>query len=258
VIDAVVDAIRAYPLPLWGFTAGVVFAAGVLRGFTGFGFGLSAVPALTLFLEPREIVPVTVILAAVVGLQLLRRVWSQADWPSVKLLIAGAAAGTPFGAWLLTALPADAMRAVIGAVCIGAVLLLSRGFRLQAMPGRATRLGLGVASGLINGATAMGGPPVIVFFLALPGGVAVGRASLLVFFFFSSTIGIGVQAAAGLVTTRVLLLALLMFPVMALGNGLGDRWFSQAGDRHYRQVALMFLLGIAIVAVARALIGLYR
>jgi uncharacterized protein len=258
VSHAAVDLLLAYPLPLWIFTTVVVFAAGFLRGFTGFGFGLSAVPALTLFLEPREIVPVTVILAAVVGLQLLRRVWSQADWPSVKLLVAGAAAGTPFGAWLLTALPADAMRAVIGGVCIVAVLLLSRGYQLRTVPGRPARFGLGAASGLINGATAMGGPPVIVYFLAHPSGVAVGRASLLVFFFFSSTLGIGVQAAAGLVTTRVLILALLMFPVMALGNGLGDRWFSKAGDRHYRRVALTFLLGIAIAAVARALIGLYR
>jgi uncharacterized membrane protein YfcA len=258
VIASVADVFRALPLPLWIFTAAVVFAAGFLRGFTGFGFGLSAVPALTLFLEPREIVPVTVILATAVGLQLLRRVWSQADWPSVKLLVAGAAAGTPFGAWLLTALPADAMRAVIGAVCIVAVLLLSRGYRLRHVPGRPARFGLGIASGLLNGATAMGGPPVIVYFLAHPNGVAIGRASLLVFFFFSSALGIAVQSAAGLVTARVLVLAAAMFPIMALGNGLGDRWYAKAGDRHYRKVALLFLLGIATAAVARALIGLYR
>jgi hypothetical protein len=105
--------------------------------------------------------------------------------------------------------------------------------------------------------TAMGGPPVIIFFLALPSGVAVGRASLLVFFFFTSIISIVVQAGAGLMSWRVLALTLLMMPVMALGNGLGDRWFGKATDKHYRQVAMAFLLAIAVAAVARALVGLY-
>src|SRR5262245_37742866 len=172
-IDAVSSVLGSYSLPLWILTALIVFAAGFLRGFTGFGFGLSAVPALTLFFEPREIVPTVVILGAIVGLQLLRRVWHQADWPSVKPLTGGAIAGTPFGAWLLASVSADLMRAVIGSVCIAAVLLLWRGCKLPSVPGRPARLGVGVVSGLINGATAMGGPPVIIFFLALPSGVAV-------------------------------------------------------------------------------------
>lgn len=256
-IEAVTSILGAYPLPLWIFAAVVVFAAGFLRGFTGFGFGLSAVPALTLFLEPQDIVPAVVIIACAVGLQLLRRVWSQADWPSVKLLTIGAVIGTPFGTWVLASVSADLMRAIIGSICIAAVLLLWRGFKLHSMPGRGARVGIGVVSGMINGATAMGGPPVIIFFLALPSGVAVGRASLLVFFFFTSIISIVVQAGAGLMSLRVLVLSLLMLPVMALGNRLGDHWFGKATDKHYRQVALAFLLAIAVAAVARALIGLY-
>jgi uncharacterized membrane protein YfcA len=135
------------------------------------------------------------------------------------------------------------------------VLLLMRGFRLKTMPGTGVRLWLGVVSGLINGGTAMGGPPVIIFFLALPSAVAVGRASLLMFFFASSLIGVAMQGAAGLMTGRVLALALLMLPFMALGNGLGDRWFDKAAGQHYRRVALWFLLAIAMAAVGRALLG---
>jgi uncharacterized protein len=255
-IDTIWGILGSYSLALWIFAAVIVFAAGFLRGFTGFGFGLLAVPALTLFFEPREIVPAVVILTAVVGLQLLRRVWSQADWPSVKLLTIGAVIGTPFGAWVLASVSADLMRAIIGSICIAAVLLLWRGFKLHSVPGRGARVGIGIVSGLINGATAMGGPPVIIFFLALPSGVAVGRASLLVFFFFTSIISIVVQASAGLMSFRVLVLTLLMLPVMALGNRLGDHWFGKATDRHYRLVALVFLLAIAVAAVARAVVGL--
>lgn len=257
-IEAVSSVLGAYSLPLWIFAAIIVFAAGILRGFTGFGFGLAAVPALTLFLEPHDVVPAVVIIAGAVGLQLLRRVWGQADWRSVRLLTAGAIVGTPFGAWVLASLSADLMRILIGMICIAAVLLLWRGFRLSTVPGSGARAGIGLVSGLINGATAMGGPPVIIFFLALPSGVAVGRASLLVFFFFTSIISIVVQAGAGLLTLRVLALSLLMLPVMALGNGLGDRWFGKSSEQHYRRVALLFLLVIALAAIGRALVGLHR
>ena len=44
-----------------------VFAASVLRGFTGFGFGLAAVPLLSLVLPPAQVVPFVVVLQVVVG-----------------------------------------------------------------------------------------------------------------------------------------------------------------------------------------------
>ena len=42
-----------------------VFAAAVLRGFTGFGFGLAAVPLLSLALPPAKVVPFVVALQVV-------------------------------------------------------------------------------------------------------------------------------------------------------------------------------------------------
>ncbi|MEA2739036.1 MAG: hypothetical protein QOH05_2343, partial [Acetobacteraceae bacterium] len=44
-----------------------VLAASVLRGFTGFGFGLAAVPLLSLALPPAEVVPLVVTLQVIIG-----------------------------------------------------------------------------------------------------------------------------------------------------------------------------------------------
>ena len=44
---------------------GTVFLAGFLRGFTGFGFALAAVPVMSLFLDPAMIVPAIPIVAMV-------------------------------------------------------------------------------------------------------------------------------------------------------------------------------------------------
>ena len=44
-----------------------VFLAAILRGFTGFGFALAAVPLLSLTLPPARVVPIVVILQAIVA-----------------------------------------------------------------------------------------------------------------------------------------------------------------------------------------------
>jgi uncharacterized protein len=107
-----------------GFLLLVAFGAGILRGYTGFGFALAAVPALTLILEPADMVPAVTVITLLGGLQLVIRVWCQADWRSVWLLLAGASVGLPFGVIMLRDLPPDLMRAFIGLTVLIAVLLL--------------------------------------------------------------------------------------------------------------------------------------
>jgi uncharacterized protein len=241
-----------------GFLLLVAFGAGILRGYTGFGFALAAVPALTLILKPADMVPAVTIITLLGGLQLVIQVWRQADWPSVWLLLAGAAVGLPFGVIMLRDLPPDLMRAFIGLTVLIAVLLLWRGFSFSDAPTKTVRLALGVLSGLLNGSTSMGGPPVIIFFLASPAGAIVGRASLLVYFFLLSWITLGTAAWGGLLTIHVLLLTALMLPAMSVGNWVGAHLFNKSSASTYRQVALIVLAVVAVIAITRAAIGLIR
>jgi uncharacterized membrane protein YfcA len=234
---------------------GTVFLAGVLRGFTGFGFALAAVPVMTLFMEPAAIVPAIPIVAMVAGSGQLRRAWGQANWPAVRRLLVGAILGAPIGVLALAWLPANIMRLLIGAVLLAAVLLLWRGYKFERTPPSGAQAGIGLFSGLLNGATAMGGPPVILYFLASPEGVVIGRASLLIYFCFISAWSIVMQAFGGLIDPKVVVLALLMIPVMALGNLIGDRAFDRASATAYQRVALLFLFAIAVLAILRALLG---
>ena len=74
-----------------------VFAAAVLRGFTGFGFGLAAVPLLSIALPPSQVVPFVVVLQVVVGLGGLRGAWKSCDWRSIGQLTPGLVVGIPVG-----------------------------------------------------------------------------------------------------------------------------------------------------------------
>lgn len=237
------------------YGAAVTFGAGWLRGYTGFGFALAAVPALSLVVEPARIVPVAMLLQIVAGTQLIPKTRHLVDWRAIRPLLVGAALGTPVGTLLLAKLPAPAMRGLIGLLLLVAIGLLWRGVRLRREPGLALTLGVGAASGLLNGGTAMGGPPAVVYFLASPRTVAVSRASMLMYFLFITLMAFAGALVAGLVAVETLVLTAAMFPFLALGNLLGDRGFDRSAEKTYLRVALGFLAVIALVALGRALEG---
>jgi uncharacterized membrane protein YfcA len=230
-----------------------VFAAAFLRGFTGFGFGLAAVPALSVMLSPVVVVPCTLILAVLAGVQVLPKIRHLPHWRSVWILVAGSLVGSPIGIWLLTSLSANAMRAGIGIVLALAVLVLWRQPHLGKSPSTALGLGTGVLSGVLNGSTGFAGPPVILYFLSSAESVVIARASLIMYFFFSTGGTLAFDAMRGLIDRHVLLLSALFFPALYLGNWLGDRCFDGSSAATYRRVALGILLLLAVISVGRAL-----
>lgn len=233
-----------------------VFVGALLRGFTGFGLPLAAVPALTLVLAPALVVPSMLLLQILATLQALPRIYRAIHWPALAWLGCGALVGIPAGTTLLARLPPDAMRLLIGLVMLVAVAVLWRGFRFAHMPGVPARLGVGVLAGVMSGAAAMPGPPVVVFFLASPASAAVSRASLQTFFMLTGLASLGLATASDLVTWTTVLLALLLTPALALGTWSGEWLFRRTEGRNYRPAALAVLLVIGTVATARALWGL--
>ena len=206
-------------------------------------------------LVPVEIVPAVAAIGIPAGLLLIGKIGRAADWRSTGHLTVGALPGLPLGVWALSTLSADTMRAIIGAIVLVSVFLLWRGFHFRRTPPTQARMGMGFLSGVINGATTMGGPPVIIYYLAMPGEVAVGRASILAYFFFLSIATTASTWIAGLLTERAIAWTVLMLPCFFLGSWLGDRGFDKSNAATYRRIALLALAGVAVVAIVRAAAG---
>ena len=87
-----------------------VLGAAILRGFSGFGFALAAVPLASLIVAPTKAVAIAVLLQAAVGLRDVARGRSVLDWPGLKRLVIGALIGTPIGLFGLVYLDAALIR----------------------------------------------------------------------------------------------------------------------------------------------------
>jgi hypothetical protein len=230
-----------------------VFAASVLRGFTGFGFGLAAVPLLSLALPPAKVVPFVTVLQVLIGVAGLRAAWRQADWRAVLGLGPGLVLGIPLGLLVLTEFSPNHVRLAIGLLIAASVVVLWRRVRLPPRPAFGLTLGVGVASGVMNGLASMGGPPVVVYLLALAHDAIVVRASSIVYFLFAAAITAIPMALRGLVDREVLVWSVASIPVLLIGSAIGSWAFMHSKPHYHRLIALVVLSVLAMLLIVRAL-----
>ena len=230
-----------------------IFGAAVVRGYSGFGFSLLSITALSLLFEPRAIIPSIFILEVAASAHLMLDAWRDVHWQSLRWLAAGCLIGTPAGVYLLARVPPAPLTLALSAVVVLVAFLLARGFVLRAMPGRTATVGTGVASGLLNGSLGIGGPPVVIFFFGSPAGVAAGRASMIAYFLFTDVLGLGWQWHQSLLDRDVVTRALLCAPALASGVWLGNRAFATVDPERFRFWVLRLLMALAALTGARAL-----
>jgi len=207
------------------YAAVVWLFAGAIRGYSGFGSGMVAVLALTLVLAPARIIPAVLIMEVLASAFLLPEIWRQVDWNSLGFLLLGAAVGTPLGTSLLAQVPADYLRMGIALLALGLSLIFIRDAAPRWNPNVPGRLGVGALSGILNGAAAIGGPPVILFYYGSSRAVAVSRASLIAYFLVIDIYAAGVSMAHGLVDGRTWLFVLAMIIPLGVGLKIGQRLF---------------------------------
>ena len=123
-----------WPVVLFSFL--LVLFAGFVRGYSGFGFSMIVVVALSLAFSPASIVPVVLLLEVAASISMIPRIWQQVQWRFLGWLFIGAAVGTPIGSQLLSHVPVRPMRACIAITALILAALLWRGFRFKKTPGK--------------------------------------------------------------------------------------------------------------------------
>ena len=194
-----------FDIPTLAWIGLASLAAFVVRGLSGFGSAMIGIGALTLVLPPAQVIPAFFGLELLTTVNLLPSVWRRIDWRSLPWVIAGCAVTTPVGLTLLARLDPDPMRLVVSACLATIALLMLSGLAQRvtprSTPGPLGALAVGGASGVLNGAAGIPGPPAIVFYFASTG-MAVSRATLVAFFLFTDSYGLAWAGGAGLLGGR--------------------------------------------------------
>jgi hypothetical protein len=243
-------------LAVLAYAISCILAAAFVRGYSGFGFSLLAISAISLVLPTATVVPAIFLLEIAASIHLLPQVWKDIHWRSLLPLLLGSVVGTPAGLWFLANAPQPPMKIALAIFVFASVLLLWRGFALRSIPGRMASGAAGLAAGVANGAFGIGGPPVILFYFASPAGAAAGRASLIAYFLMLDAIGLTFMAPQGLIGRESLWLAALFLPTLLAGVWLGARSFRAANAETFRRWVLAILAILSLLILAQGFEGL--
>ncbi len=122
------------------------------------------------------------------------------------------------------------------------------------MPGRPLILTAGMACGILNGAAAIGGPPVILLYLSSPAGVTVSRASIIAYFLGIDSMSLVMASIHGLTTIQTLLLTAVCLVPLLLGIGVGSKMFIKVDKESFRHHVLILLIILSIAGLIRGIL----
>lgn len=251
-IDSLAEALSSLASP-WALAACavVVFAGYALRGATGFGAGVVAIPLLALAMPLNVVIPVVTTMGILASLGQSVQEARYVDWRALRGLALPSAIGLAIGLWLFASLDQALLLRAFAAFIIayGLWSFLPRA-PAAAPPPRALAAAVGSVGGLV--ATLFGGmagPFYAIYLRALNLDKRRFRASI-----SSVLLCLGLVRAAGYgglgFYDRRAIAALVFFaPVMVLAMFAGDRWHARLDQAKFERMvaALLVASGVALL-----------
>jgi uncharacterized membrane protein YfcA len=234
-----------------------VFAAGMVKGLTGFGFSLMVVPILVILIGPHTAIPVIVVLNALTNVVLFAGCRRAASARRVLPLVIAGIATVPIGMYLLLALDAVTLKFIVGGVIVIFALAFLMGFRKPIDREGPGFILAGLISGTLNGVISTGGPPVILFLTNQGIAKEEFRASLITYFLFLNLATVPVYFAGGLMSRTVGTYAAVLVPALLLGAFAGSKLLHAIPEKTFRTAVLAIVMVAGIMSVLSGL-GLVR
>lgn len=201
----------------------IILGAYFIRGITGFGSGLIAVPLLALFLPLQTVVPTVLVLDFSAALVMSRNARTHVQWSEIKPLLPTTLLGIIIGVTLLVSLPREPLLTALAlfVILFGLRYLLnihgdrriSRGWSVPA----------GLSGGLIGALFGTGGPPYVIYLTHRIKDKSQLRATLSGLFLLDGSFRVLTFLVTGLLGLHLVPLLIASAPVMALALYLGHR-----------------------------------
>jgi uncharacterized protein len=228
------------------FVAASAMVAGLARGFSGFGAALIFIPLASTAIEPANAAALLLIVDIVMASPLLPRAWHIADRRNVGTMLIGTLIGVPAGTFVLTMAEPITIRWMIAVLVLVMLALLMSGWRYHGRPAATVDVGVGIVAGFFSGIAQVGGPPVVAYWLGAAKKPDLVRANIVIYFAASALLTFVSYTIAGLLTTKVIGIALLIGPAYGLGLWAGSHSFGLASEATFRRIcyALIAMAGL--------------
>ena len=240
-------AMSSFDPTAFGALAAIIFVSAFVQGMVGFAFGMISMGFASLVLDAKT---ASFLVSPLAALNIALTLWSvrgEVRFPIVAPMVAGALVGMPVGVAILLAGSVFLIKVMVSVllVCVGVTRLLPGGVPVHPLPywwgGVA-----GFGTGVIGGATNMGGPPLIAYAARQPWPPALFKAALLTTFLFSTTGKTLLLMWEGSLNRTLLALTVLLAPVVVVGSLAGIRLFDRIDRAVFGKIVAVMLVGLGV------------
>ncbi|MDC3315985.1 sulfite exporter TauE/SafE family protein [Candidatus Thioglobus sp.] len=227
----------------------VVVVSGFLRGFIGFGSGLLMIPILSYFYSPIFAMVFNIVIEIPATIYLTFVGVKKCSFKEISPMMFTMMLTIPFGTVFLVSIDEQVIKILMSTLLIFFVILIASGWRIKTTITKYILILGGIISGLMQGATGMGGPPYVTVLLSKNDSDEVARANILVI-----TSGLVVSAIIslyyfGLFTKNIFLTGIVTAPLYVFSTFIGSRFFNHSGNKYYRNSSLMALGAVGVATL---------
>jgi uncharacterized membrane protein YfcA len=227
--------------------AGVVFVAGLVRGFTGFGTAMIYMPFAAALLPPVWALTVMLVFDLLGMPPLIPRALKDADRGDLARLSLGVLIAAPIGLLLPSRFDPTVFGWILSAIILVLLAFVAAGWRYRGRLSRRMVVSVGAFGGFLAGMSGLAGPPVIMFYMSRPLPVQVIRANILLFLVLADLLTAIFMGLGGLLDLEPLAIGALMILPYVAGGLAGSALFNPAHERVYRFGGYLVILVAALV-----------
>ena len=233
----------------------VVIFSGFLRGFIGFGSGLIMIPTLSYFYSPVFAMVFNIVIEIPATIYLTFVGIKKSNLKEITPMMFTMMLTIPFGTIFLVSVDEQIIKTFMSLLLIFFVILIATGWRIKSTITKYVLVLGGAISGLMQGATGMGGPPYVTVLLSKNDSDDVARANILVI-----TSGLVISAIIslyyfGLFTKDILLTGAISAPIYVFATYIGTKFFNYSGNKYFRNSSLIALGVVGLATLIGALIS---
>lgn len=236
-------------LPGLGWLIAAIVAAGLVRGFAGFGSGMIIMAAASSVLSPFAALAFLVVVEFWGPLPNLRAAWRDGDLNEAKFLLLGVAVGMPLGLWTLSFVAPEVFGWGVSVAILILLAALMSGWRYTGPMGPRMIAGVGTFGGFLGGLAGIPGPPVILLYMASAKSIVVIRANFLLYLLGIDVMMLGIFVVFGLLNAQAVLIGLVLVPLYVAANVAGAWLFDPKAERLFRAVAYIVIAASAILGL---------
>ncbi len=187
-----------------------ILFAGVIRGYSGFGFAVIAALCLSFIYSPFDAVAIALALDLLSSLCLVFGIKTQVNWRLLGMLSLGMLGAIPVSLFFVSVISAHELKMIIAGFSFvaGALIMLN---------------------------------------LSLKGSEL--RATAIVFFILSSAASLLGLLYVNAVSVQSIQISLMLFPVAVIGNLIGKRLFNRYPDSSPKKTVAPILMGLALLII---------